>query len=155
RLYRSIDDGPLTLMAQGDAPFDINNQNKTVVRTDDAMPPSASRLCYFAQVLDENGNGSPMSFLGCKEVKPPKLPKPVLAEPQAAGSNSNPLVTLNWFCPTSGVYRFRVMVQRADQPGSGQPTGLSSTRLAALVSFDSTARYAGLTPATRFKKFRV
>ena len=155
RLYRSVDGGPLTLMAQGDAPFDINNQNKTVVRTDDAMPPSASRLCYFAQVLDENGNGSPMSFLGCKEVKPPKLPKPVLAEPQAAGSNGNPLVTLNWFCPTSGVYRFQVMVQRADQPGSGQPTGLSSSRLATLAGFDSTARYAGLTPATRFRKFRV
>jgi len=151
RLYRSVDGGPLTLVAQGTAPFDPLNSQKQVVRTDDAMPPSAARLCYFVQVLDENGNGSPMSFLGCKEVKPAKLPTPVLAEPQAAGDTNAPQVALNWFCSTSGVYRFQVKIERADQPGSGLASGLSSSKLRLMTSYNVHARYAGLTPRTRFR----
>src|SRR6185312_411796 len=45
RIYRSIDDGPLSLIAQGPAVFDPANPNKQVVRTDDGMPPSAAQLC--------------------------------------------------------------------------------------------------------------
>jgi hypothetical protein len=150
RLYRSADGGPLTLLTQGNAPYDSSAPDKQVVRTDDTLPPSASRLCYFVQVLDENGNGSPMSFLGCKEVKPAKLPTPVLAEPLAAGDTSNPQVTLNWFCNTSGVYRFQVKIERVDQPG-GDSTGFSSTKLQKMLNYNPTARYAGLTPSTRFR----
>jgi hypothetical protein len=151
RLYRSVDGGALTLFAQGTAPYDPLYSQRQVVRTDDAMPPSAARLCYFVQVLDENGNGSPMSFLGCKEVKPPKLPLPVLAEPQAVGGALNPQVALNWFCSTSGVYRFQVKIERADQPGSGQPSGLLSSKLKLMLNFSPSARYAGLLPSTRFR----
>jgi len=142
RVYRSVDGGPLTMMAQGTALY--NPLSAQVVRTDDAMPPSASRLCYFAQVLDENGNGSPMSFLGCKEVKPPRMPRPVLAEPQAAGSNAAPQVALTWFCPTSGVYRFQIKIERADNPGSGKPSGFLSSKLTLMPGFNNKARYAGL-----------
>jgi len=151
RLYRSIDGGALTLVAEGTAAYDSTTPQKQVVRADDAMPPSAARLCYFVQVLDENGNGSPMSFLGCKEVKPATLPLPVLAEPQATGAVTNPQVALNWFCPTSGVYRFQVKIERADQPGSGLPTGMVSTKLHQMPNFNPQARYAGLLPNTRFR----
>ena len=41
------------------------------------MPPSAARLCYFVQTLDENGNGSPLALIGCRDVVP--------AETAAAG----------------------------------------------------------------------
>ena len=50
------------------------------------MPPSAARLCYFVQLLDENGNGSPLALIGCKDVMPPKPPTPVLSEPAPAGN---------------------------------------------------------------------
>jgi len=116
RLYRSVNDGPLTLLSQGairHVPL------RRVVRTDDTMPPSTARLCYFVQLLDEHGNPSPMAFIGCKEVKPPKPPAPTLAEPRAIGTISSPQVALNWFCPTAGVYRFRVMIN----PGPGAPSG--------------------------------
>ena len=151
RLYRSVDGAALTLFAEGASPYDPLHPQRQVVRTDDAMPPSTARLCYFVQVLDENGNGSPMSFLGCKEVKPAKLPSPVLAEPQAVGDALNPQVALNWFCSTSGVYRFQVKIERADQPGSGKPSGLLSSKLKLMLNYNPSARYAGLLPTTRFR----
>ena len=144
RLYRRVDDGPLTLVAQGAALFDPLNPGRELVRTDDAMPPSRARICYFVQLLDENGNGSPMAWIGCKDVKPPKPPRPVLGQPVAIGDTNNPQVALNWFCPTSGVYRFEVKIERADQPGSGKPTGFNSLKLIKLVSFNPLPRYAGL-----------
>ena len=144
RLYRSVNDGPLTLIGQGAAVYDPLNPGRTLVRTDDAMPPSAAHVCYFVQLLDEHGNGSPMVLLGCKEIKPAKLPRPVLAEPQPAGDTNNPQVVLNWFCPTSGVYRFEVKIERADKPGSGKPSGLTSSKLTLLTSYNPTARYYGL-----------
>jgi hypothetical protein len=144
RLYRTIDNGPLTMIAQGKATFDPSDPYATIVRSDDAMPPSAALLCYYVQLLDEHGNGSPMSFLGCKEVKPAQLPRPVLAEPQAVGDSGNPQVMLNWFCPTSGVYRFEVLVQRADYPGGGVPLGFSSGNFTALSTYNTLASFLGL-----------
>lgn len=144
RLYRRIDDGPLTLIAQGAALFDPLSPAKEIVRTDDAMPPTAARLCYFVQVLDENGNGSPMALIGCRDVKPIKPPRPVLSEPAPTGDTNNPQVALTWFCPTSGVYRFEVRIQRADQPASGQPTGFHSPKLLRLTSSNPQVRFLGL-----------
>jgi len=120
RLYRQADGGPLTLLSQGAALYE---PGRMVVRTDNVMPPGAAELCYFVQLLDENGNGSPLALIGCKEAKPAALPRPVLAEPKPAGSVAEPQVALNWFCSVAGVYRFGVYVARADQ-GGNQPTGL-------------------------------
>ncbi len=144
RLYRRADDGPLTLVAQAAAVFDPFNPGKEIVRTDDAMPPTASRLCYFVQTLDENGNGSPLALMGCKDAKPAKPPRPVLGEPAPAGDVNAPQVALNWFCPTAGVYRFEIKIERADQPGSGKPTGFISPRLLRVLTYNTTARYLGL-----------
>ncbi len=143
RLYRSVNDGPLTLLSQGAI---RHTPLRRVVRTDDTMPPSAARLCYFVQLLDEHGNPSPMAFIGCKEAKPPKLPTPTLAEPQAIGTVGLPQVALNWFCPTAGVYRFRVMINA----GPGAPTsggsGVSDAKLLADPGKSYAAYYSGLSP---------
>jgi hypothetical protein len=114
------------------------------VRTDDIMPPSAARICYYVQLLDEHGNGSPMVLIGCKEVTPPKPPRPVLAQPQVAGDTNNPQVALNWFCPTSGVSRFQIMVQRADHPGGGLPLGFNGLGLITLPGFNTSVSFLGL-----------
>ena len=135
RLYRSVNGGEPTLLAQSAVMFDTNNPGSEIVRTDDAMPPSAARLCYFVQTLDENGNGSPLAAIGCKDVVPPKPPRPVLSEPAPAGDTNNPQVALTWFCPTSGVYRFQIRITRADQPASGKPSGFSSTKLIRLNAY--------------------
>ena len=144
RLYRRANGGPLSMIAQGPAVYDPANPSRAMVLSDTAMPPSTTELCYFVQALDENGNGSPLSFLGCKTVSPPALPTPVLAEPLAMGDTNNPQVVLNWFCPTSGVRRFEIQVERADQPGSDKPTGFSGPQLTQESFFNRFKYYAGL-----------
>lgn len=144
RVYRRIDDGPLTLFAQGAAVYDPANPGKIIESKDEAMPPSAARLCYFVQLLDQHGNGSPLSFIGCKDVKPAKPPRPVLAEPQPAGDLNNPQVILNWFCPTAGISRFQFKIARADSPAPGTSSGLTSLKLTPFPLYKKTSAYAGL-----------
>jgi hypothetical protein len=146
RLYRSVNNGPLTLIYQGAAKYDSSDTNATIVRNDDAMPPSASELCYYVQLLDENGNAGPLAFLGCKDVKPPTLPTPVLSQPQTAGNNNTPQVTLDWFCPTSGVYRFEIAVERTDHPFGKAPLSFSALNLTLLPGYNLLASFFGLLP---------
>ncbi len=152
RLYRSVNGAPPAFISQSQVLYDPLNANSEIVRTDDAMPPSATRVCYYVQLLDENGNGSPLASMGCKDIVPPKPPRPVLSEPVPVGNTTNPQVALSWFCPTGGVYRFEIRIQRADQPGSGKPTGMFSSQLIKLAAFkplagttaNSTPRFYGL-----------
>ncbi len=148
RVYRQVDGGVMTLVSQGAAAYNSVVPGREIVWNDNTMPPSAAQLCYFVQLLDEHGNGSPMAFLGCREAKPEKLPRPVLSEPAAAGDSAQPLVALNWFCPTAGVHRFELRVRRADQaPSSGAPSGFAGSALVRNVLLNQKAIYAGLARA--------
>lgn len=144
RLYRRADNGPLTLVAQGAANYDPAQPGKIIERRDEAMPPSLTRLCYYVQLLDGNGNGSPLSFLGCKEVKPATLPRPVLSEPQSLGNISQPQVALNWFCPTAGAARFQLKIKAVDAPEPSAPSGLVSAKLKIFPLYNKSASYLGL-----------
>ncbi|MBI1839762.1 MAG: hypothetical protein HYR88_02785 [Verrucomicrobia bacterium] len=131
RLYRTVNDGPMTLLSQGAI---RHTTGRRVVRTDDTMPSSACRLCYFVQLLDEHGNPSPMSFLGCKEAKTEKPPTPTLAEPQSLGTAANPQISLNWFCPTAGVHRFRVLIETGGGAPADGGSGIVSANLKAAAA---------------------
>ena len=145
RVYRRVDDGPMTLFAQGAALYDPSNTSKLIESQDDAMPPSAARLCYFVQLLDEHGNGSPLAFIGCKSTKPAKLPRPLLAEPQPAGTVANPQVLLNWFCPTAGVSRFQIKIAFVDADTPTPPAGrFLSTQLHAVPNYNKNLSFLGL-----------
>jgi len=142
RLYRTVDGGAPTLVAQAAALFDPSNPELVVI--DDTMPPSASRLCYFVQTLDANGNGSPLALIGCKPVVPAKPPRPTLSQPLAIGDTSHPQVALSWFCPTNGVYRFEVRIhQDPPKPGS-VASKFSSVALITLINPNPSARFFGL-----------
>ncbi len=144
RLYRRADDGPAILLAQGQTTFDSANPSRAIVIPDDAMPPSAAHLCYYVQLLDEHGNGSPLALLGCKYATPSVMPRPVLAEPKPIGDTNHPQVQLNWFCPVAGVHRFQILIHRDDQNGGGQPTGLKGLNLSKRAAYNSQKSYAGL-----------
>ncbi|MCC6232340.1 MAG: hypothetical protein IT580_06825 [Verrucomicrobiales bacterium] len=125
RLYRRTDDGPLSLIAQGSLPHlpeSVPAGGRRMMRRDEVVPDASARLCYFAQVLDEHGNASPLSPLGCVVVRPSALPAPILARPEALGSRGDPAVRLKWFCPPAGIQRFEVAMvpregaQRKDAP---------------------------------------
>lgn len=107
RLYRRVDDGPLTLWKQGHTDAAQTSQIKV---TDQDLPANAATICYFAQLLDENGNGSPMSQLGdCVEIAQPTA-RPVLAELVPGGTTNAPTLTVRWFCPPAGVERFELLL---------------------------------------------
>lgn len=142
RVYRRAGDGPLTLFAQGAALYDPANTNKLIETKDGAMPPTPTRLCYFVQLLDNQGNGSPLAFVGCKEVG--DLPRPVLSEPQPMGTVNSPQVMLNWFCPTSGVTRFQFKISRVDPPTPTSPSGFASLITTVYVPYNKAASYLGL-----------
>jgi len=147
RIYRRADEGPLTLIAQGAGAYDPAKATKILEVKDDAMPPSPTRLCYFVQLLDEHGNGSPLSFIGCKEVKPATLPRPVLSEPSAIGTTNNPQVALNWFCPIAGVARFQFKISLVDAPtppSSPAPSGFASPQIKIFPGYDKNTSYLGI-----------
>ncbi|HMJ91426.1 MAG TPA: hypothetical protein VK530_16510, partial [Candidatus Acidoferrum sp.] len=122
RLYRRIDDGPLTLICQK-----TNAPNILALFTcqDDAFPPSATEICYYAMLLDEHGNPSPLVRIGCITVASPiELPRPMLAPLEPYGNNASPGMIMKWFCPPAGVERFEVGIagspdQLSDDPALG------------------------------------
>jgi hypothetical protein len=144
RLYRRADDGPSTLLSQGNTTFDPLNPGRAIVIPDDVMPPSAAHLCYYVQMFDEHGNGSPLALLGCKYARPATLPRPVLAELQPVGDTNHPQVLLNWFCPVAGVHRFEIKIHRDDQTGSSQSTGFTGIQLSKQFAYFAKKTYAGL-----------
>ncbi len=144
RVYRRVDDGPLTLLAAGAGIYDPANPNKILETRDDAMPVVPARLCYFVQLLDQNGNGSPLAFLGCKDAHPGELPRPMLSAPQPAGTSLNPQVVLNWFCPTAGVARFLVTLKRTDPDVPDAPRDFVSPKLTPYPLFNKQAIFLGL-----------
>jgi hypothetical protein len=147
RVYRSVDGADPTMIAQSAALFDPSNPNNQTSITDDAMPPGAARLCYFVQLLDENGNGSPLSLIGCKDSLPAKPPRPTLSQPRAIGDTTHPQVALNWFCPTNGVYRFDVRLHQDPAAASQAVLGqFLSLDLLALPSPNPNFRFLGLKP---------
>lgn len=106
RIYRRVDNGPLTLIKQGKI------ETSPVCHMDLDLPSSSGTICYYVQFLDENGNASPLTQIGdCTPVGGlGKLPKPLLAPIEKAGTAASPRMILSWFCPPAGIDRFRVYV---------------------------------------------
>ncbi len=108
RVYRRVDDGPLQLLKQGLASFAAV---QSVTNSDAALPANAATVCYFAQLLDEHGNPSALSPLGCVDILSPTPPAvPMLAPPELAGTPSAPQMKVTWFCPPAGVDRFEICI---------------------------------------------
>ncbi|MEP6980819.1 MAG: hypothetical protein ABJA16_08670, partial [Nakamurella sp.] len=60
-------------------------------------------ICFYVQLLDEHGNPSPMTLIGCIDTAPVSpLPTPVLAKITSTGDESSPGMNISWFCPPYG-----------------------------------------------------
>lgn len=107
RLYRRVDFGPLQLIKQGQANYD-SVTNVAVQIPDTDIPASSAVICYYAQLFDQNGNGSPLTQLG--ECIPLEIDtaKPMLAALEAKGTEAAPEMRIRWFCPPAGIQRFQV-----------------------------------------------
>ncbi|MBL9134488.1 MAG: hypothetical protein JNK85_01405 [Verrucomicrobiales bacterium] len=120
RMYRQLDDAPLTLFAEGVGDFPNAGAGAWAEAKDDAIPVGAARLCYFGQAADENGNWSPLGPLGCEDSLAAKMPVPLLAAPEAEGDLVNPVMRLRWFCAPDGLSRFRVILKPVAGPAPSQ-----------------------------------
>jgi hypothetical protein len=107
KIYRRVDLGPQTLIAQGA----ITSMN--AVTWTDANPPGAgAKVCYYAQLFDEHGNPSPLFQLGtCVDSGDGSFLKaPVLEKPVSIGTPAEPRMRLRWFCARPGVEKFEIWV---------------------------------------------
>ena len=103
-----MDDGALQLIKQGLASY---ADTLSVTNDDAALPANSASVCYFAQLLDEHGNPSPLAPIGCINVAasaPPAVP--MLAPLEAAGNALDPQMKVSWFCPPAGVDRYEVCI---------------------------------------------
>ena len=126
RIYRRVDDGPLTLLCHGA----VGTGNFTC--EDDGAPPNSATLCYYLQVLDEHGNPSPLVKLGCVGTAPhAPPPAPLLSPLLAAGVTNNPGMTMTWFAPPPGIERFQVWI-------AGKPLSVHSNLAPGFLTLQST-----------------
>jgi len=141
RLYRRINDGPLQLICQRTWP--ATNPPPLILCLDLSFPPGGGRICYYGQLLDEHGNGSPLTKLGCKLVAPVlPLPKPMLTKINPAGTDAAPQMTLRWFGPPYGVERFQI--------GIFKPPGTNQAANAPILSLGSIEKHV-LSPSVKFQ----
>ena len=94
------------------------------------------RAVYFAQMIDRDGNASPLAQVGqCVNlVGDPARPRPAGAE-IATRRRSRQDRSLSWFCPPVGVERFEVFIE-PQQAGAPPPTvaGFRSRRSLTSIS---------------------
>ena len=127
RLYRRVDNGPVSLLCQGA----ITNVALLMTCFEDAPPVNGGTICFYLQLLDENGNASPMAQLGCVDSAPSTAPPiPILAKITSTGDQNSAGMTLSWFCPPYGVERFEVRI-------AGLPTQSDTNNLALSASLGS------------------
>jgi hypothetical protein len=108
KVYRRLDDGPLTLLKSG-----TNITALSFSYCDDVHPPNFADVCYYVQAFDENGNASPLAPIGCLQVQGTvPLPMPVLSS--ITQISNDPRMTLRWFCTPYGVDRFEVGIAAWD-----------------------------------------
>lgn len=123
RIYRRVDEGALELIAQGDG-SELPPLATVVQRLDNALPATASRLAYFGQTFDKQGVASALIPLGeTITLGRARVETPVLKLPRPAGSELEPSVRLEWFCPPDGIERFAVTLTRIGEvPGGSTPS---------------------------------
>ncbi|MDB6071431.1 MAG: hypothetical protein JWL81_2602 [Verrucomicrobiales bacterium] len=110
RVYRQVDHGELTLISQGQAADQVNGM---MVIGDASLPISSAQVQYFAQLVDRNGNASPMAqLLPCPLKLAAPLPVPVLNKVRpAVTADLSPGMKVEWYCASPGVERFQIFVE--------------------------------------------
>lgn len=108
KVYTRVDAGELTLAKEDSGDFNPATLIEVLV---DKLPAVHSRICFFVQVFDINGNPSAMENYGCVDVEGSQpLPVPLLADVVSSGSTGSEVGQLQWFCAPYGVHHFEVWV---------------------------------------------
>lgn len=126
KLYRRVDDGPLTMIEQGIANYDVT---PTVSTQDQDLPRNGGRVCYFLQVFDRQGNPSVVERIGCLLLQPRiVLPQPMISPVEPVGvTPETASARIRWFSSPHGVERFELAIRSAN--GTPDPEISSDLRL--------------------------
>ncbi|MGB0371617.1 MAG: hypothetical protein ACPGN3_09710 [Opitutales bacterium] len=117
RLYRSVDDGPQTFVAEGSRDLYADSPVEEAQALDPNPPFNASSICYYIQFFDVHGNPSQMYDLGCIETTArTKPPTPLLTQGESLGDHDNPIARIRWLCSPYGVERFVLWISPINQP---------------------------------------
>ncbi len=140
RIYRRVNEGPLTLIHQG-----RRNENNEIVNLVDRNPPAHSaRLCYYAQVDDLKGHFSPLALIKCLESRAGSLPQPQLKPITSTTTGVDaPAMRLDWVCPPHGVERFEVwLAKEAANPPQNAGNQLSANLRTNIPPYGSTGDFS-------------
>ena len=119
RIYRRLDDGDLTMLAEGDVngPAPVPGRNALpaapgdIEYTDEAMPINVAQATYFTQFLDRHGNsGRLVASAGIFISTPP--PAPTFLTLKAGGETNDPATRMSviWSGAPYGISRYRIYV---------------------------------------------
>lgn len=162
RIYRRVDGGSQTLIAQGE--ISPPGSTTPVTWSDDSPPAGNCTICYYLQLLDSNSNPSTMEQQGecITQSDASWMPTPMLEPLTSVPPSLTPHLKLSWFCNPAGVERFEIWVGRrsgespsstgsalsTDQEGT-HPNYVSGDEAATGVDFSvfQTARAAHLNPS--------
>jgi len=128
RIYRQVGGGSLDLVGQGKA--DASQGIAGFV--DNSVPTVSTEIRYFAQLVDTNGNASPMSVLTTCPVKiisPPPTPVLLAVRPQGISE-----MEISWSCPAPGIERFQIFVETQKGPQGFSVINLPASILGGYVS---------------------
>lgn len=140
RLYRRVNEGPLSLIHQGTRPLN----SETVTLLDKNPPAHSARLCYYAQVDDLKGHFSPLALIKCLESRSGSLPQVQLKPVTSTTTGVNaPAMRLDWVCPPHGVERFEVwLAKEASNPPADAGNQLSDNLRTNIPPYGSTGDFS-------------
>lgn len=140
RLYRRVNEGPLTLIHQGKR----LEENENVTLLDKNPPAHSARLCYYAQVDDLHGHFSPLALIKCLESRSGSLPQVQLKPITSTTTGVNaPAMRLDWVCPPHGVERFEVwLAKEASNPPAAAGNQLSANLRTNIPPYGSTGDFS-------------
>jgi hypothetical protein len=139
RIYRRVDGGNETLIAQGE--IHPVGSAVPIIWTDDAPPSGNCTICYYLQLLDSNSNPSTMEQQGECIVQSDAawLPTPMLEPLESVPPSITPRMKVSWFCNPAGVERFEIWVgRRSGSAPTSSGSGLSVDQEATHPNYVST-----------------
>lgn len=176
RVYRSIDDGPLMLVASGAHKEPALTAVSWVGRITDAegalvpdpnapaderdlleWPANGGRICFYVQTLDVDGNGSPFTRF-CVSMPPrgvatgkAQAHRPVIAEvkPVGEGTEADPArLRIRWAAATGATRRFHLVINDSGDtpPETYAVEGLGANLVPEGIDDGAPAGLAGVYP---------
>jgi hypothetical protein len=140
RLYRQLDDGPLTLLAEGTITNAARIRPAAATKAlsagevrfeDQSMPANVAQARYHTQCLDVDGNAGQLVSVEAVLISSPP-PSPTLLSIEPGGGTNDPAstMTINWSAAPYGIARYRIWIGNPELNFRNvlQPIAIEATR---------------------------